>query len=200
VTYTAALPHAELVRLTTYDLSCLTRLHPCTQIVDVLPAGRNWHLYDGDTMGPQVSGGPGPIPCRTEPRALGRDAEAILEVEPVSPDKRIEAVGTDIPITLGMVHAHLLRILKGKLDKAPGAALLIWPFPGSDYVEPKELPEQLAPGHRYFVLVDPSERHEHGELRAARCGVLDDTPANLAALQTGIAQDIPYRHPPKFGE
>jgi hypothetical protein len=198
-TYTSSLLHADLVRLTAYDLSCLTRLHSCTQIGDLLPAGHDWHLYDGDMMGPKVSGGPGPIPCRTDPRALGRDAEIVLEVEPLSIEKHLDA-WTEPPLTDELTRVRLLRAVKGIFDTAPGATLLIFPFPGSNFDKPTELPEHLVPGHHYFVLLDSSEAGKDGQLRAPRCGVLDDTPANLAALQTGIAQDIPYRRPPKFGE
>jgi hypothetical protein len=43
--YMPTLNHSVVVRLTEYDLSCLTRLRTCTDIGDFLPAGRNWHLY-----------------------------------------------------------------------------------------------------------------------------------------------------------
>jgi hypothetical protein len=198
-TYTSSLLHADLVRLTAYDLSCLTRLHSCTQIGDLLPAGHDWHFYDGNMMGPPVSGGPNPIPCRTAPRALGRDAEIVLEVEPLSIEKHLDA-WTVPPLTDELTHVRLLRVVKGILDAAPGATLLIFPFPGSNFDKPIELPEHLSRGHRYFVLLDSSEAGKDGQFRAPRCGVLDDTPSNLTDLQTGIAQDIPYRHPPKFGE
>ncbi len=60
-TYTSSLLHADLVRLTAYDLSCLTRLHSCTQIGDLLPTGHDWRIStDGNMMGPPVSRRPQP--------------------------------------------------------------------------------------------------------------------------------------------
>jgi len=200
LTYTGALPHSDLARLTTYDLSCLTRLHPCTEIGDLLLAGRDWHLYDGDTMGSQAARSSLPIPCRTDVRALGRDAEDVLEVEASSVEKREDTAYIDTPVTIEIAHAHLLRILKGKIDAPLGSQIAISPFSGSKDQQPNELAEHLVPGHRYFVIVDPNDRLSNGELEVDRCGVLDDTPANLASLQTGFGQDIGYRHPIHFGD
>jgi hypothetical protein len=200
LTYTDTLPHSDLARLTAYDLSCLTRFHPCTQTGDLLPAGRDWHLYDGDTMGPVGKASLIPVPCRTEARALGRDAEDILEVEASSVETREDTAYIDTPITVELAHAHLLRVLKGRIDAPLGSQILISPFSGSKYQQPNELAEHLTPGHRYLVLVDSTHRLSQGELEADRCGVLDDTPANLRAIQTGIGQDVGYRHPIQFGE
>ena len=196
VTYTTTLQHFELLRLTAYNLSCLTRFRPCTQIYDLLPAARNWHFYDGDYMRPKVSGGPGPVPCRTEPRALGRDAELILEVEPLRTEQKVDKSWADHPLKYEVTQAKLIRILKGEIHSAAQNPLLIETYSGSEQETPPELPEYLVQGQRAFVLLGVSSGYEpDGRFVAERCGVIDDTPANLSAIETGIAQDVPVRHP-----
>jgi hypothetical protein len=197
LTYTSTLQHSALVSLTAYDLSCLTRLRPCTQIYDLLPAARDWHFYDGDYMGPKLSGGPGPIPCRTEPRARARDAELILEVEPISVQRHIDTEAFGSP-TVELTKARLLRVIKGAPNAQLGSTITILPFSGlpAIYRNPAELPEHLTPGRQFLVIVDMADQFVvPNRFGADRCGLLDDTPANLAALEAGIAQDITVRHP-----
>jgi hypothetical protein len=198
VSYTPTLPHSKLLDFTAYDFSCLTRFYACTHIGDLLSAAHDWHLYDRETIGLTAAHSDA-ISCRTEPRALGRDAEDIVEVESLLVEKRIDTSQGD-PITLEVARVRLLHVIKGIFGVASGSSILIVPFSGSTYSEPIELPEHLLPRHRYFVFLDHRYRSERGEFGADRCGVLDDTPANLAALQTGIAQDVTYRRPPKFGD
>lgn len=195
-TYTAALAHSEVVRLTNYDLSCLTRIRACKEISDLLPAGRDWHFYDGDHMGPKLSGGPGLIPCRAEPRALGRDAEVILEVEPTHTVQKVDTDWPGHPRPYEVTEVKVIRLLKGDLHGPSSEALLIEPFSGSDQDTPPELSEHLVPGHRAFVLLNESHGYQpDGHFEAPRCGVLEATPANLAALKAGMAQEITVRHP-----
>ncbi len=48
-------PPAEIERLTSYNFSCFTRFAPCMHIADLLPAGKEWHLYDSEyESGPTV--------------------------------------------------------------------------------------------------------------------------------------------------
>lgn len=197
VTYTPTLQHSELIRLTRYNLSCLTGFRSCTQIYDLLPAARDWHLYDGDYMGPKPSGGPSPIPCHAQPRALGRDAEVILEVDPLRIEQKVDTTTySDEVVKYEVAQVKLIRILKGKLHGAGTEPILIEPYFGSEQETPPQLPEHLVPGHRVFVLLNESNGYEpDGRFLARRCGVLDDTPAHLATLEAGMAQDVSVRHP-----
>jgi len=45
------------------------------------------------------------------------------------------------------------------------------------------------------TVFDPDSTSGVVAYRLERCGVIDDTPSNLAAIQLGIAQDVPYRYP-----
>ncbi len=44
--YSTHTPPSEIMRLTSYDFSCFTRFNPCAHIEDLLPAAKEWHLYD----------------------------------------------------------------------------------------------------------------------------------------------------------
>jgi len=197
ITYTSTLPQEEVIRLTDYNLSCITRFHQCTTIGDLLPNGRDWRLYEDGPSSLYPSSQHGPIPCGTDPRALGRDASVIIEVEPLTTGYHSEPMSYNPPEIFEEYQVRLLRILKGHLEKSPGDTLKISPFYGEENQRqlPDELPEHLMPGKRAFVLVPSSYIDPDYGLAAMRCGILDDTPANLAALQAGIAQDVSYRRP-----
>jgi hypothetical protein len=93
-------------------------------------------------------------------------------------------------------HVRLLRILKGVLHGQTHDNLVIEPYSGVIDAYTRESPEHLVPGHRAFVFLHTSSGFEpDGHFEAERCGVIDDTPANLAAIEAGISQDIPIRHP-----
>jgi hypothetical protein len=47
ISYTPTLPHETLVRLTGCNLACLTQLHPCVTVGDLLPFGRGCQLWEG---------------------------------------------------------------------------------------------------------------------------------------------------------
>jgi hypothetical protein len=192
LTYVPSLSHSTLVRLTDYDLSCLTRFRACTAPYDVLPAVRELHFYDPEPATLPAA----PAACRTEPRALARDADVVLEVEPISVEKKLDTSWTDVPIAIEGAHVRLLRVLKGVLHGQTSDNLVIEPYSGVIDAYTRESPEHLVPGRRAFVFLHTSSGFEpDGHFEAERCGVIDDTPANLSAIETGIAQDIPVRHP-----
>jgi hypothetical protein len=84
ISYTPTLPHETLVQLTGYNLACLTQLHPCVTVGDLLPFGRGWQLWEGGPSSLYPSSSSSPLSCRTEPRALARDATTVIEVEVIA--------------------------------------------------------------------------------------------------------------------
>ncbi len=89
VIYTPHLAQSEIQRLTAFNLSCLTRLHACTTLEEVLPAVRGLHLYpitepdDHPVDPPRLP----PRPCDIPIWALGRDATFVLVVDALSTRK-----------------------------------------------------------------------------------------------------------------
>ena len=203
--YTPTLSHETLVQLTGYNLSCLTRWHPCTTVGDLLPFGKGWRLWEGGptTLYPGLADGP--LTCRTEPRALARDATTILEVEV------LDRLPSFSPYQgcygrRELVRARILHAWKDPLRDTPGSTIDVSPFAGEEGYPPHRpttLPEHLLPNRRAFLFLTENKPTDFGTDPASRvvaysldrCGVIDDTPSNLAAIQLGMAQDISYRHP-----
>jgi hypothetical protein len=205
ITYAPTLPHEEAVKLTDFSLNCLTRLRACTTIGDLLPYGSGWHLYEDlpSTLRPDSSGGP--LPCRTEPRALARDATVVVEVEVLGALSAFKPYPND-DTQQELARARILHTWKSPIREAPGATILVTPFAGEKAIPPywpEEGPEHLLPGHRALLFLTEDgptnfspDSTKIGPVAYAlgRCGVIDDTPANLSAVLRGIAEDIPYRH------
>ncbi len=191
VTYTPYLSHSEVVRLTSYNFGCINSFRACSNVSDILPASRKWHFYDDSSSVPEpvVKAPEQPQPCRTDVRALGRDAEAILEVEPLS-TSRHKGTGVTYYIDFDLTRFRLLRTVKGPVKEAAGFEFNIYPFYGFPADGLNESAERLETGKRYFVLLDTAQlNYEH--LEARRCGVLEDTPSVLQQLNLGIMQDKP---------
>jgi len=207
VTYSTETPQDEIRRLTSFNLTCLTRRHPCTRVEDLLPIAEPWHLYplDGDPPIPK----PHPVPptaCRVPVWALGRDAITILEVQALSASQK-ESSSYD-GSTYEEDKVALDGVIKGKAPWKPGTMLRANPYSGDSVNPPFTAPEHLLPDHRYLALIVDriseldADYHPPPEALAARpgvnldrCGVLDDTPENRLELQKGIAQNDQLRVP-----
>ena len=89
VYYSTHTPPAEIERLTSYDFSCFTRFNPCARIVDLLPAAKEWHLYDNEyesspTRVPKARPLSGQALRNIPVWAMARDARYVLAVEALS--------------------------------------------------------------------------------------------------------------------
>src|ERR1700722_11391696 len=88
VYYSTHTPPAEIQRLTSYDFSCFTRFNPCTELEDLLPAAKEWHLYKEDDL--KQSSSP-EKPWDVPVWAPARDARYVLAVEALS--TKMEKIG-----------------------------------------------------------------------------------------------------------
>ena len=206
ITLAPTLPHDEAVSLTDFNLSCLTRLRACTSIGDLLPYGSGWHLYEElpSNLYPNIGGET--LPCRTETRALARDAAAIVEVEVLNllpDDKSYQNDG----MQQEFARVQILQSWKGRIRDKPGSTIQVALFTGEKANPPywpASNPEHLLPGHLALIfLTEDAPRNFASNpdnigvvaYSLDRCGVIEDTPANLNAIRLGVAEDIPYRHP-----
>jgi hypothetical protein len=193
ITYTPYLPKPEVDRLTAFNFSCITRLRPCVQLGDLLPASASWHLYDGDHMGPHPEH-PSllPQPCQITPRALGRDAEVVLDVEALNTTLKTRPETPPIPDEqYDLSSVKVLNVLKNSIGAniVLGSEEAVEPYTGDS----THSSEPLLDHHHYYLLIHGGHfRADDGTSSWLEpCGVLDGTPQNLAALQLGISQDKP---------
>jgi hypothetical protein len=187
VYYSTHTPPAEIVRLTSYDFSCFTRFHPCTEIEDLLPAAKEWHLYKED----ELKQNPLPAkPCDIPVWAIARDVRYVLAVE---------ALSTKIVTNhenYGEYHYELATVrvvssLKEPAPWLPGTIVSAYP-----YMWPPQ--EPLVPGRRYIVLPIGNDQRDRlvtkdSPLSFERCGVLEDTPEIRREIEKGFAQNDTLR-------
>lgn len=204
VTYSISTAQDEIRNITSFDLSCLTRRHPCARVEDLLPAARPWHLYQLDGDPPLQEPPPGPATtCQVPVTALARDAIAVLSVDALSSSAKKDSF-EGIPFEEDRV--RLTGILKGSAPWAAGALLNAEPYSGDPMNPPFSLPEHLTPGRHYLLVIvyrfpelephydpPPEEIAKGPGLSLDRCGVLEDTPQNRRDIQRGIGQNDQLR-------
>ena len=201
VYYSTHTPPAEIERLTSYDFSCFTRFNPCTHIEDLLPAAKEWHLYDNAYESSPTVTKPGPLPppCSYIPVwAQARDARYVLAVEALSTkiSKGHENYGGDYHREVTKV-----RVVSSLKEPAPwlsGAIVSADLFSWDNAASPPSEDEHLLPGRRYIVFpVGNDDRSHHvtkdSPLMFERCGVQEDTPEIRRDLEKGFAQNDTLR-------
>jgi hypothetical protein len=202
VYYSTHTPPAEIERLTSYNFSCFTQLIACAHIADLLPASKEWHLYDD----PYSSSPSVPIPpprpessyvmptpplCSKIPVwAHARDVQYALAVEvlpPTADDKKFDPLKAKV---------RVVTSLKEPAPWLPEAIVSAYPY-GYRYIPPEE-GQELVPGKRFIVIpVGNDDRHDiltkDSPIKLDRCGVLQDTPEIRLELEKGFAQNDTLR-------
>ena len=191
VNYSTHTPPVEIERLTSYQFSCFTRFKPCAELEDVLPAAKDWHLYDGqpaDLLAPK----PSPLPavaCDIPVWTLARDARYVLEIETLSAKNVTEDQFSREEATVRAVTS-----LKKPAPWLPGAVVVAYPFVGNAFDSPPQSAEHLVPGRRYIVFPIGDDRRDQrltkkSPIRLDRCGMQEDTPKVRLELEKGFAQN-----------
>jgi hypothetical protein len=207
--YSTHTPPAEIERLTSYNFSCFTRFNPCMHIEDLLPAAREWHLYDSEyESGPTVPvpkerplteySMPKPPPCSKIPVwAMARDARYVLSVEVLS-TKIVKVHENYGDYNREEAKVRVVSSLKEPAPWLPGAIvsadILFWLNDAS----PSSEDEHLIPGRRYIVFPVGNDRRDRlvtkdSPLSFERCGVPEDTPEIRRELEMGFAQNDALR-------
>jgi hypothetical protein len=194
--YSTHTPPAEIERLTSYNFSCFTRFNPCAHIEDLLPAAKEWHLYDNayDSSPTVPKPGPLPPPCSNIPVwAQARDARYVLAVEALSTEivKHHEDYGEYLR------EVTKVRVVSSLKEPAPwltGAIVsadhIYWLNDASQSSEGKH----LVPGRRYIVFAIGNDRRDRllikdSPLSFDRCGVQEETPEIRREIEKGFAQN-----------
>jgi hypothetical protein len=195
VIFTPDTPDPEMLRLTTFDLSCITRLRACRYLEDIYPAAENWHLYD-NTLGGRPSppkqvhteNAPIPLACRVPLFARGRDAGQILSVTALS-----ESQERQPGVVIEKASVRLNGALKGETEYKPGELISVTSRSYSRY-SPLAIETPLNPGKQFLLLTVSREDKSH-PLELERCLVLPDTPETRNQLEEGVVQNDSLRYP-----
>jgi hypothetical protein len=195
VTFTPDTPDPEMRRLTTFDLSCITRLRACRYLEDIYPAGENWHLYDNTPAGRpsplnqvRTENVPLPLACRVPLFARGREAGQILSVTALSESQERQPGEVIEKATV-----RLNSVLKGETEYKPGELITVISRSNSSY-SPNEIETPLNPGKQFLLLTVYRENKSY-PLELGRCLVLPDTPEIRNQLEAGVAQNDSLRYP-----
>jgi hypothetical protein len=188
--YTPQIAPDELRRLTSFQMSCLTRWKPCRHLQDFAPALTREYAQVSQEV-PRNS-----VRCNTPPWALARDAQAIWLVDALGVGRVLDPDPPfgEKPSLVEQDQIRLVRILKGPTFVSPRRTLRFRPYSGTEY-EARGVPEHLTEGHRYIVF--PTYDGDSGAkgVGAWSCGVIDDSSANELSIQKGIAMNDHLRVP-----
>jgi hypothetical protein len=204
ITYSTHTPQAEIERLTSFDMSCLTRFFSCKMPEDLLPAAKEWHIYRDDEQYAidQRSKSLPPKPCDIPLWALARDSGTVLVVDSLSVSEEEHDGFSDEWAT-----ARVVEFLKGSPRWPVGSTIKMRSYSGRMNFYPFQLAEHLRAGKRYVILPNEAtygnpdgERSSNDAsheplIGLQRCGVQEDTPEVRLEFEKGFAQNDNLRGP-----
>ncbi|HXR39334.1 MAG TPA: hypothetical protein VN776_09585 [Terracidiphilus sp.] len=204
ITYSTHTPQAEIERLTSFDMSCLTRLFSCKLPEDFLPAAKDWHIYHDDEEYAihQQSKSLPPKACDIPLWALARDSGTVLVVDGGSTSQTDDYDSSNKEATVRVV-----TYLKGTSRWPVGSTLKVRTFGGELNLPPFELAEHLQAGKRYVILPvegfygtpelygPANDATNEPEIGLPRCGLQEDTPEVRRELEKGFAENDTLRGP-----
>jgi hypothetical protein len=209
VTYSTRTPPAEIDRLTSFNLACLTQLSSCMELNQLLPVAKDWHLYhEEENAAMQQTDFPSRA-CDIPLWAIARDARYVLIVESLSrifvKEPGFAFVGAKGTFENGPdfekeeAKIKILTPVKGVPPWAKETVVLAYPYRGANNVPATdEASEHLFPGKRYIVFPVGDDRRDQVLTRESpieldRCGVWEDTLENRRELEKGFAQNDELR-------
>jgi hypothetical protein len=191
-------PPAEIERLTSYDLSCMTRFNSCARLEDLLPAANEWQLYPDHELSEnerrlqyQKDKEWGEKPCSVPVWALARDARYVLTVEALS--TRIERIKHEQDWFREAAQVRVVASLKEPVPWPLSAVVKAYPN-GPYRSQPSVNAEHLVPGKRYLVFPLGNDKRDRlltkdSPITLERCRVQEDTPETRHQLEIGFAQN-----------
>lgn len=186
--YSTHTPQNEIEHLTSYDFSCFTRFSPCAQLGELIPAAKEWHLYDNAYETPPIAD-PLVTPCNNIPLwAQARDARYVLAIEVLS-TKNVK--GDDQQV---QTKARVVGSLKEPAPWQPDDAVNVRSRYVSQATPSNNEVEAMIPGKRYIIFPIGNDRRDqlvtrNSPLTFEQCGFREDTPAVRQELQKGFLQN-----------
>jgi hypothetical protein len=191
-------PPAEIERLTSYNLSCMTRFNPCARLEDLLPAAEAWQLYPDHELSEdelrvreKKAEEWQEKPCSVPVWALARDTRYVLAVEALS--TRAEKIEQMQDWFQEAAQVRVVASLKQPVPWPLGAVVTAYPNVRYHSHPPADA-EHLVPGSRYIVFPIGNDQRDRlltkeSPITLERCGVQEDTPEIRHELEIGFAQN-----------
>jgi hypothetical protein len=184
VTFDPQCNPADIARLTTIDLSCLTRLTPCRKPEDIMPQAAaqfaKEELQLAQARKNQV--------CSPDMLALmARDAGRAGVVEMTG--SRVEPHSSDIPVPV----VRLVQDFKPAPDWKTGESHELLILDANTGGRVPKLPPEVYPGNRFIMLAERD--FVFGLVQTDRCGIVPLNPANLELVRQAIAGNLPPTKP-----
>jgi len=182
-------PHAEpadVGRLATVDLSCLTRLVPCRKPEDIMPQAAAQFAREAPALArARLNQVCGPDIVRLMARDAGR--AGVVEVT----GNHIEHLGQWGDVSMSTV--RLIQDFEADRDWKRGETNELLILDVNTDRPATNLPPEMRPGNRFILLAESGFHYRWVETE--RCGIVPLNPTNLELVRQAIAGDLPPAKP-----
>jgi hypothetical protein len=182
-TYVAFGPHAtaaDIARLASFDLSCLTRLVPCHEQRELMPEAAAQHAKEAFQLarsrndhvcGPEIIG------------LMARDAAyaGLVAVTAIHTEEHFDEDSVPTPTAL------MIQNFKPASDWENGEIRDLEFVDVNTARSVSTLPAEVYTGNRLIILAQPEK---HRGITVDRCGAMPLTPGNLEIVRHAIWEDI----------
>lgn len=177
---------SDVRRLMQFDLSCLTRWHPCREQGDIMPVA--WSEYLRESSSPETHWHETVGCSATAVKSLARDADNVAIVKILA--NRTERTGDGEPYQVLTV--DLVQRLKGAEYWSVGAPRRMLVDNRDVALTATNKTSELRPGTRFIILFRrPWEAApERPNVVVEQCGAIPATEENLALVLDGVGQDF----------
>jgi hypothetical protein len=179
----------KIHELTDFNLSCITRIFPCSTEAEIMPTA--WKQYEEELSGNEARWNQLRY-CSAPLEFYGRENETIAIADVIFRQGPLASGGS----TDWSARLRIIKGLKGELPWPPNKVLTASGSGGDEEIHGWDSADMLA-GKRYIILGEFQEYRAKKALMLDHCGVIPYNEQNLSAIQRGIdaslARHIPER-------
>ena len=186
-TFTPFVSQEKLLRLTGFDLTCITRWSPCANEGDLMPSA--WNEYEAELAGDDDREKAFET-CEVPLEFFGREYQDIAIAEILASETLREPNHVE-----SIAKIRIIRSLKGQTHLSPEKAAYFTVFDRGRGVAGWSSTD-LTAGEKYILMGGFGEWSGGGKLLALDdCGVVPFSDQNLAAIQRGINASLERMRP-----
>jgi len=197
VTYTPYADQAEIQRITSYDLTCITRRRPCLTLPEVLPAAKDWNLYPWTESEAEEVQNRKETTCSIPTFVLARDADDVVALQAISSHLVTGKQGAPFPEDQDIETSdfRVIASLKKKSQYTAGKILTINQIHGF-YNRPDAPFKFLHPGGHFIFF--PAVLGSESPKTSSSCDLVEDSLQTRAEIKRGLGQ-LDFLRMPKSG-